>query len=936
MAENAGSIFYSVDIETEKTLRAQEKIDQGFDQLQKGMDRTDKQADKLGGGLSKLALSIAAVVSAGALREMAGLVQRYQEMAERVQMATASQEEFEMVQKRLLNTANATFRSLGEAQELYIRTADSLRSMGLSTSQALDVTDSMSFAFVKNATSADRANAAISALSKSVNTGKVAADQWETITSAIPTVIDDIAAASGRTSAEIRSLGAQGKLTAQALTEGLRQSLDSNAEAAAKMAANLTDAGVRTRTAITQVLVSLEGQTGALQAVTEGIIEAANAMLEFGGDSEKMAAFLDSATTAAAALASVIAGRLISAAAAYTKALLTQAAAGLAATRAADANLRLAQAEAAAAANALIQAKASEQASVGLSTHAAAAGTLAAAQTRATAATATLSTATAAAAGVARVSTVAFAGLRTAMGFLGGPAGVILLAATALTAYTSSTTEAKPRTDELTGSVNTLATAAERASERFKALTSDIDALNKTELSMRKGDLETALANAERQLKAFERQFERGVGSIGMVEGARAAVDELRGALEKLNSTPAKPPIQVSTDEGKPAKKTAKTDTEKVAEDIRDQVFALELQAATLGFTASELEIYKLELAGATDEQLRAAQSSLSLIDAFEMQEDAAKAAADAEEKRKAALAQQLTKVDPIAAEQQKFDEEIASLRALNEAKLLEDQRYLELKTLAETEHDAQMALLQEENFRRQSLANELLLASLDQLQQGATNALVGLVTGANNGEEAIRTLASSILQEAVGALVQMGVQQLKNLVMGQTAQAAATAAGVASAAALSAAYAAPAALASLASFGANAGPAAAGISSTMALTKGLALAGGRRHGGATEANGLYRINENGAPEVFNAADGNQYMMANKRGEVVSNEDATGSGGGTVVNVNVMQNAEKAGTVERRSDKNGEAIDIFVADIAGGGPASRMLETTYGVQRQGR
>ncbi len=80
---------------------------------------------------------------------MAGLVQKYQEMAERVQMATSSQAEFEMVQQRLLTTANGTYRSLQEAQELYIRTADSLRSMQYTTNQAIDVQDSMSYAFVK-------------------------------------------------------------------------------------------------------------------------------------------------------------------------------------------------------------------------------------------------------------------------------------------------------------------------------------------------------------------------------------------------------------------------------------------------------------------------------------------------------------------------------------------------------------------------------------------------------------------------------------------------------------------------------------------------------------------------------------------------------------------------------------------------------------------
>lgn len=66
----------------------------------------------------------------------------------------------------------------------------------------------------------------------------------------------------------------------------------------------------------------------------------------------------------------------------------------------------------------------------------------------------------------------------------------------------------------------------------------------------------------------------------------------------------------------------------------------------------------------------------------------------------------------------------------------------------------------------------------------------------------------------------------------------------------------------------------------------GTAIAGGRLYGGAVQANDMYRINENGAPEVFNAANGQQYMLPNTRGEVVSNKDASGSGS-TVIQVNI-------------------------------------------------
>uniref|UniRef100_UPI003F58279D tape measure protein n=1 Tax=Vibrio cholerae TaxID=666 RepID=UPI003F58279D len=209
MAIDAGTVYYTVDARTQKALDESEKLGVSLNKTSKEMHELDGKTKQLNSSFSKLATVIKTVIAAAALRQAADLVQSYQEMSERVQMATSSTAEFEEVQKRLLKTSNGTYRRLSEAQELYILTADSLRSMGYSTQQAIDVQDSMSYAFVKNATSVDRADAAINAFTKSVNTGRVAADQWQTLVAAIPTVIDDIATATGKTSAEIRALGSR-------------------------------------------------------------------------------------------------------------------------------------------------------------------------------------------------------------------------------------------------------------------------------------------------------------------------------------------------------------------------------------------------------------------------------------------------------------------------------------------------------------------------------------------------------------------------------------------------------------------------------------------------------------------------------------------------------------------------------------------------------
>lgn len=461
MAQNVGDIEYVIKADTAQLLRADKQVVNVTNSMESGFKKADKSADALNTGLTKLASTLKLVIAAGTLREMARMVQSYQEMSERVQMATSSQEEFQSVQKRLLNTANDTYRSLSEAQELYITTADSLRSMGYSTQQALDVQDSMSFAFVKNATSADRANNAISAFSKSINKGKVEADSWETIIAAIPSVIGDIATASGKTAAEIRALGSAGKLTASQLTEGLKASLDSNASAAKGMSNNLTDAGVRIKTAITEILVSFEGQTSAIQTFTNGLISAADAILEFGRDSESMAGLIDTATIAAKAFALVMAGRYAGAlnttiaskvqSVSATRQMVTaESQAAQAALIAANATRRKAVADKEAALSAVALAQAEYNVAKGSNAEMTALTALTAEKSRARAASLALAqaesaqaAATAKAASAARAASVGMGLLRGAMSLLGGPAGIIMIAASALIYWWQSAKQAK-------------------------------------------------------------------------------------------------------------------------------------------------------------------------------------------------------------------------------------------------------------------------------------------------------------------------------------------------------------------------------------------------------------------------------------------------------------------------------------------------------------
>lgn len=238
-------------------------------------DKSNQELTKSTNGLGKAFGALAAAIS---VRAIIAASDQYGQMAARIRMATSSTEEYTKVQDRLLQTANATYRPLNEAQEVYIRTADAIRTLGYNTDDALDITDSFSFLLVTNAASADKASSAIDAYSKAIQTGKIESDGWQSILAAMPTIVNDLAAATGRSTADIRKLGIEGKLSLTALNEALRQSRDSNEELAAAMETSVGDATTALGNSF-QVFVGKVNETSKASGIlTENIGEMSEAL----------------------------------------------------------------------------------------------------------------------------------------------------------------------------------------------------------------------------------------------------------------------------------------------------------------------------------------------------------------------------------------------------------------------------------------------------------------------------------------------------------------------------------------------------------------------------------------------------------------------------------------------------------------------------------
>lgn len=291
--------------------------------------------------------------------------------------------------------------------------------------------------------------------------------------------------------------------------------------------------------------------------------------------------------------------------------------------------------------------------------------------------------------------------------------------------------------------------------------------------------------------------------------------------------------------------------------------------------------------------------------------------------------------IDPVQQLANQHAQELALIQQFEQQGVLAHENALALKNAADRQYEQQRIAAQWEILSQQSLGYNMLTSAVDAFSGNASNAITGLLTGTMSAQEAMRSLGNTILNSVINSIVQVGVEALKNYILGQTLGAASVATSVGLAATTASAWAPAAAMASLASFGANAGPAAAGISSTVGLASGLALAGARYNGGPVSAGGLYQVGEKGKPEIYQASTGKQYMIPGDNGKVISNKDMQSGGGGSV-QVNVI-NQSTGATVQSADGymQDGSAVvDLLITDMERGGPVSSQMQQTFGLSRK--
>lgn len=369
-------------------------------------------------------------------------------------------------------------------------------------------------------------------------------------------------------------------------------------------------------------------------------------------------------------------------------------------------------------------------------------------------------------------------------------------------------------------------------------------------------------------------------------------------------------------DESIKKKKKSLSDAEKAAQQNKKVIDDLATSLYLAGLKGEELAAAKAKMAlnpAATEDEVLAAEA---LARALWSVEEAERQRGKFGEKPKDADQYIMGDTSPLSggafddqyaryeaeaeAEQKRYDDQLERLRQARELQIETKRSYDELEQEAAKQHADRMAQIEQAK-------NHVMLASASD----AFGALAGVMKQ-SQGEQ------SGIYKAMFAASKAFAIAD----------------ATVNAYSAISKAW-------NSAPFPANLGAVAATTPQVMSVVSAISGASysGRQYGGPTQPGKMYRINENGAPEVFNAANGQQFMLPNTRGHVVSNKDASVSKGGEGaprITLNLIEDASRAGQVDQQQLNDEHILNVCVASIRGGTQMAGAIEGTYGVRRQGR
>lgn len=221
MAENAGSIYYDIEMDVQGLLTSQQRVNQRLDLMERGFDKTSRSIDTTERSMSSLSRVAVALTAALSVQQVAEYADAWATVNNKLSNSLRPSEQLADVTERVFNITQQTRSSLDATASLYARLERATRQYGTSAGDLAKLTTIINQGFVVSGATAQEAENAIIQLSQGLASGALRGEEFNSVNEQGNRLIVALADSMGVSIGQMRNMAAQGKLTTDVVVNGL-------------------------------------------------------------------------------------------------------------------------------------------------------------------------------------------------------------------------------------------------------------------------------------------------------------------------------------------------------------------------------------------------------------------------------------------------------------------------------------------------------------------------------------------------------------------------------------------------------------------------------------------------------------------------------------------------------------------------------------------
>ena len=191
----------------------------------RNLKRVSDEADTAARSMNMLSSAAKGFVAALGVGEIIQTADQYTQLTAQIKLVTNSTQEYARAYQAVRDISRSTQADLSSTAMLYARIANATKDMGASQQVVADITEAVNLSLRVSGASAQEASSAMLQLSQAFAGGVLRGEEFNSVIESSPRLIQAIADGMGVTVGQMRSLAAEGQITAEVMADVLPQAL---------------------------------------------------------------------------------------------------------------------------------------------------------------------------------------------------------------------------------------------------------------------------------------------------------------------------------------------------------------------------------------------------------------------------------------------------------------------------------------------------------------------------------------------------------------------------------------------------------------------------------------------------------------------------------------------------------------------------------------